>query len=537
MAISYVDARPKVMYCTVAVGLVAATVALRGQAIGHWDLLNPDEAELMAQARAAVCSPVPYSTWATGIGPYWVLFLAALGALGAPLTLAFAHLLSAIFLGLTASALFAAASSVIGNGPALVTTLVWWFPIALTFPVGPQNDFSALSTEYLPVLLIVASALVPRERLASRPSSFLVLGVLAGLAIGAKYQVGPMAVAWLAAQLILVAPTAKRAVHSILWWSVGAVLPGVVILLIMLISPSVNWTVVHQIISFLTSYTGSRSVLHRIVSTLTALAGPGFYLLILFLGLIWLSLHSEKRSNVARAVLVAGGLLGVMAGPAGGVGVVSGGFPHYLIILFGALGLAFTLPVKAGVQLLPQRLSPPVVVVALVAVAALILANGMVTKRFALLPPRVALAAFSGDSVNRNQDLAGACPAGSRVLVWGWKNELYIAQDWQSTIPYPNVLNLSMSPINRATGEGVIRRGIERADCVVETKSICSGCPRLPDDLTLARYYPELGVLLGRQFRTIPVDGCDECTLYVRRVASRTSANSQRRNRGALVRR
>jgi hypothetical protein len=45
-----------------------------------------------------------------------------------------------------------------------VATVVWWFPIAKTFPVGGPSDFSALSTEYLPMLLIVASALVPRVR-------------------------------------------------------------------------------------------------------------------------------------------------------------------------------------------------------------------------------------------------------------------------------------------------------------------------------------------------------------------------------------
>jgi hypothetical protein len=527
-----VSVRTAVVYVAVAAGLVVATVILRGQAISHWGSFNPDEAELMAQARLAVHSPSPFSTWATGIGPYWVLFLAGLGALGAPLTLAFAHLVSAVLLALTASALFVAASRVIGRGPALVATLVWWFPIAMTFPVGGPNDFSALSTEYLPMLLIVASALVPREQLVARPWLFAVLGVLAGIAVGAKYQVGPLAAAWVAAQLIVLRPSVRRIAVSVLWWFVGAVLPAAAILLVMVASPATNWTIVEQIVSFLTSYTGSRSPLQRVGSTFAALIGPCYYLLVALAGLIWLSLHSERRSNAARAVLVTGGLTAMLGGPAGGVGnQTPGGFPHYLIILFGAVGLAFTMPVKPGAQLIPQRLSPPVLAGALATVAALVLVNGLITDRWAPLSPRGAAAAFSSDSVNRNPELARACPPGSRALVWGWKNELYVAQDWKSTIPYPNVLNLSMSPANRETGEPVIREGIERADCVVETTSICSGCPRLPAELTLPRYYPELGELIGRQFHTVPVSGCDGCTLYVRDVSSRASAAPRRKKK------
>ena len=100
--------------------------------------------------------------------------------------------------------------------------------------------------------------------------------------------------------------------------------------------------------------------------------------------------------------------------------------------------------------------------------------------------------------------------------------------------PAPNVLNLSMSPANRETGEAVIRAGIDRADCVVETTSICSGCPRFPADLALPRFYPELVERIGRRFHTVPVSGCDGCTLYVREVSSRASA-APRRKRSAVT--
>ena len=342
-----------------------------------------------------------------------------------------------------------------------MATVVWWFPIAMTFPVGGPNDFSALSTEYLPILLIVASALVPREQLAARPWLFAVLGVLAGIAVGAKYQVGPLAAAWVAAQLIVLRPSVRRIAVSVLWWFVGAVLPAAAILLVMVASPATNWTIVEQIVSFLTSYTGSRSPLQRVGSTFAALIGPCYYLLVALAGLIWLSLHSERRSNAARAVLVTGGLTAMLGGPAGGVGnQTPGGFPHYLIILFGAVGLAFTMPVKPGAQLIPQRLSPPVLAGALATVAALVLVNGLITDRWAPLSPRGAAAAFSSDSVNRNPELARARPPGSRALVWGLEERNRHRAGLAEHYPLPE----RAQPEHESRQPGVRRAGDPRRD-------------------------------------------------------------------------
>ena len=98
-----------------------------------------------------------------------------------------------------------------------MATVVWWFPIATIFLVGDPVNFGALRTEYLPTLLVVASALVPREQLALRPWLFAVPGLLAGLAVGAKYQAAPLAVAFTAAQLIVLRPSVPRIVASVLW--------------------------------------------------------------------------------------------------------------------------------------------------------------------------------------------------------------------------------------------------------------------------------------------------------------------------------
>ncbi|MGB9222640.1 hypothetical protein [Mycobacterium sp.] len=526
LTIRNVCARPAVVDVAVAVGLVVATVILRGHAITEWRYLNPDETLLLVDARAALHSPVPYSTWVTTtLGPFWALFLAGLATLGAPLTFAFAHLLTAVLLALTAAALFVAASRVIGRGPATVATMVWWLPLATTFAVGVAEAFNTLSTEYLPVLLVVASALVPREQLAARPWLFAVVGVLAGLAVGAKPQVAPLAVAFAAAQLIVLRPSVRRTVVSVLWWMAGALLPVAAIVLVVVVSPATNWVLIEQNYSLVMNYGFGPSLVQRFAVTFGSLNPAGPYLVVGLAGLIWLGRHSDKASNVARVVLIAGGLAAMLFG--------GRGFPPYLILLFGAVALAATMPVKPDVSLLSQRLSPRVLAAALAIVAALVLVAGYLTNCWRPTSPRMALAAFSSDSVHRNPTMARACPPGSRAMVWGWAGELYIEQDWQSTTPYTNVYGLATSPAFKESAEPVVRAGIDRANCIVDSTSVkrikCPGetldapvAECLPERMTLARFYPELFALIGRQFHAIPIDvpGCEGCTLYVRDVSS-----------------
>lgn len=516
--------RAAVVYVAVAAGLVLATVILRGQAISEWNYLNPDEAELIFQARAARQSPVPFTTWTAGTtGPIWPLFLAGLNACGAPLTLAFAHLLAAVLLALTAAILWVVTSRAIGRGRALVVTLVWWLPIAVIFPVGSPVDFGALSTEYLPTLLIISSALIPREQLVVRPWLFSALGVLASFAVGAKFQVAPLAVAFAVAQLLILRPSPRRLVVSLLWWLAGAMLPAALIVLIMVAASVTNWSLVEQTLSFLTSYAGGPSAIQKVVRTLVATHGATGFLVVQLGVLVWLSRHSDKRSNLARVVLLLGGFASMLIGGMG--------FPHYLILLFGACGLAATMPVKAGTRLVPQRPPPKVLAGAIAVIAVLLLAHGYITDRWRPLSAGSALAAVSADSVARNPTMARDCPPGSRAMVWGWAPEIYIAQDWQSTTPYPNVLGMAISPTIRDGAEPMVREGIDRARCVVDatnlTRPQCPGARTerpltycLPPTVMLSRIYPKLFDLISRQFHSVPVtSGCDGCWFYVRDVS------------------
>jgi hypothetical protein len=265
--------------------------------------------------------------------------------------------------------------------------------------------------------------------------------------------------------------------------------------------------------------------MQRFAVTFGSLIAPGGYILVALAGLIWLARHSDKPSNVARVVLIIGGLTAMLIGGMG--------FPPYLILLFGAGALAATMPVKPDASLLPQRVSPRVLAAALAIVAALVLVAGYLTDSWRPTPPRMALAAFSSDSVHRNPEMARECPPGSKVMVWGWAGELYIEQDWQSTTPYTQVGGLAYSDAYKKSAEPVVRAGIDQAKCVVDTARVkrikCPGerldapvAECLPERITLARFYPELFALISQQFHAIPINvpGCEGCTLYVRDVPS-----------------
>jgi hypothetical protein len=265
--------------------------------------------------------------------------------------------------------------------------------------------------------------------------------------------------------------------------------------------------------------------MQRFAVTFGSLIAPGGYLLVALAGLIWLARHSDKPSNVARVVLIIGGLTAMLIGGMG--------FPPYLILLFGAGALAATMPVKPDASLLPQRVSPRVLAAALAIVAALVLVAGYLTDSWRPTPPRMALAAFSPNSVHRNPVMARECPPGSKAMVWGWAGELYIEQDWQSTTPYTQVGGLAYSDAYKKSAEPVVRAGIDQAKCVVDTSSVKRAkCPHesvdapvpecLPERIALARFYPELFALIARQFHAVPIDvpGCEGCMLYVRDVPS-----------------
>lgn len=490
---------------------VGISVMLRGGLLSHVTWINPDEAELIAQARAAMRSPVPFTTWTTTTtGPLWVLSLALLGAIGFPMTIAFAHLLAAVLTGLIGYLGFTLARRWMHPAMGAIITGFWWLPIVLTL-TGPIVDFAPLSTELLPCALILAAALVRTDYLVRGRLPYLASGLLCGLAIGSKYQAAPLALALLVVQLILAGNYRWRTLlRGAVLWGVGVLLPFVILGLIMVASSDVSTTAIRQNINFLGAY-GSALTLADRLARWSTLVTP-MHVVILVLVMCWLGSRSTGRVQICRLILVVGGLTAVFAGGMG--------FPHYLFFVYTAIALAIGLPLKPDAQLVPyvrNRLVAASTVGVILALAWFVTFGP--SKGTANLTGRHDLSiALSTNSVVQGASLVQACPVGSHVLVWGWAGEMYINYGWTNAIPFMNIQQLTSTSKNSTSGYELVLRAVEdpATDCVIDAV----GAPfwGVTGALSLATVYPQIRSLLDQEYRKAAgAVQCEVCTVYVRR--------------------
>lgn len=489
---------------------IATTVAVRGVALGTWSPLNPDEAELMAQGLAAEHSFLPFTTWTMGTtGPIWPMFLAVLGHLGYPLTIASAHFLAAVLTGVVGFITWILMRRVHGGLVGLLVAVMVWLPLAMVFPVGAQTNFGALSTELLPCVLVLMAGLFGSESLASRPWLFAVAGLVSGLAVGAKYQVLPLVAALAIAQVIAAHAAWRRTLAAAAWWVGGAAAPYVILAIALVVSPSVSTDLMRQNLTFLTAYAGNVDAAARWANLLSLFSRQVYVVVILVLLLRLIAL-SSRRVALIRIGLALGGLAAVAVG-----GMA---FPHYLWFLCISLALAAAQPTRQGTSLIPSMSNPRtrvlVTIVAAVGVAT-VATLGVASDRLVLSSPATARDGVRSDSVVQDSVVAAACPAGSDVLVWGWAAELYVYYTWDNAVPFMNTLGLRSTPENLAAARPLVAAGIDDADCVVDA----SGAPFFASDpaASLDLVYPEFVETLDRDFSRQPgVLDCDLCTLYVR---------------------
>ena len=410
--------RPGIVSALVALLFFVATVALRDPILAEWNWVNPDEAELLAQARAALDSPVPFTTWTLATtGPVWPLLLAGFAAVGFPLTIAFGHLLAALFWALSAWLVFILARRPLGAWWGFMFALAWWVPVAIVWPVGHPTNFGVLNTETLPVLLILAAAVWPPELLARRPALFLFVGAIGALAIGAKYQAAPIVLVVVIIQLLALRRPVRHLLTPLLFWIAGGVGVAAAFGLAMVTSPAFSPDLLQQNISFIGSYADNLGLQARMANSTTLIARSWFFW-VLLVAVIVLCVLSTRRVAIARLALVGVGVATVYGGGMG--------FPHYLQFLFLAMGLALALPLRDGVRLPEAPVARGVTAgIAFIAVAGLVTVTTFDVPGSIRLPrPETLAASLSPDSVIRSDALGDACPAGSAAFVWGWAPEL-----------------------------------------------------------------------------------------------------------------
>ena len=203
---------PVVQFLLVFGLLTLMLVLLRGELLWTGRVLNPDEAELMAEGRTAGLDLFPYSGYTSSTHLFlWPFVLGLLGLLGVPLTLVTAHViggLSYVFLSTTGWFLMARR---IGVVRADLLTL----PTATVLLVGhgrnDDNDFLSMTSEALPLVILSVAALVMLGRQGPMTTGQLIVGSMtAGLSIWAKPQSGPVAVALVAACVFMACVERQR---------------------------------------------------------------------------------------------------------------------------------------------------------------------------------------------------------------------------------------------------------------------------------------------------------------------------------------
>ncbi len=453
-------------------------------------------------------SPTPFSTWTMGTtGPVWAWFIAVLGSLGFPLTVLSTHLLAAVLVGVMGFIVVILLWRSLGAAVGVSVGLLCWLLYVLVRPLGGLDNFAAMNTEMLPTVLVLGAALVPPNWLGSRPWLFLIVGLLCGLAIGAKYQVAPVAFALVLARLIEIRPSFWRFVRLGLIATAGVAVPFVVAALMMLFDPRFEPGLFRQWVEFLTTYSSGLGFPDRVRSVLWMMLPNAMFWVLLAL-IIWASIRSSTRINILRWVTVA----------LAGLAVFLGGFPyaHYMIIGLGGMVIAAGLPLKTGAQLLPGRRARTILVgvVAGVGIATTVTLS-LTSPVRAASPDSVALALSPGTDPTIER-LAAACPPGTPALVWGWAPELYLAYGWRSTFPSANIYAITHQDSAREGLEPFAREALEQADCVIDAV----GQPffGIAAHQTITNIYPWSGPVLSEEFRLLPdAFACEACSVYVRR--------------------
>ena len=453
---------PFVVQCGLAVvTLLAFAYLLRGSAMHSAGVFNPDEAELLAEGRVASHHLLPlYGSYTSSTYLFlWPFLLGVLGAVGVHLTMPTAHVLSA----------FAYTTIFFVPALAIAVRVGWrWATVVVGPPfvvvLGQTSaDFASLGTELLGLACIVVGAaivLVP-QRAASRTAALLA-GALIGLAPWAKPQVGVLALTALAEVAVIGSLHSPRGLGDLRrvagWVLIGAVTPSLVIIASMFAGGTFG-NFLHDPVGFSLAYTRDRTSIY------TGYPAPGFFdteggavgfVLGFPLALLPLLTPVVCRNSAVdldhrlRVALWLAPLAAALATLFGTYPL----FPHYGNILYGAgalsgLSMAALSSARAATEAKSeQRLresSRSGALALAVLSAGFMLMSGSAAIHSNLLALKLPSTSAADPALKR------ACPAGSRVFVWGSAAELYADQNWAPASRYVDPLGwvLSTTPARR----------------------------------------------------------------------------------------
>jgi len=495
--------------------LIMLSIAMRLNAYSSGLMLNPDEAELLAEGRRAtldIARPYGAST-ATTHTWLWPLFLGALGRVGVPLDLTTAHLLAGAFYVWIAWV----------GWLVIFRTHGWWRATLLVFPtsavvLGLTGDFHSLGTELLPIAIIFLALLIYLlPQIPPSRSRLFVTALLLGLVVWAKPQLGLLAICLLVAVWHITnqaqgiddpdPETAGRQRFLNAGLATAGFLMPTVGFAIWLLAAGTWSSFINEPLSFQYSYLVSREpmggtspgLISRI--SLTSSFVLTFWTSLLWAlsaGLVWFKKGPQIAEIAVRRQLI---LWVSVLGCA--VVTLLFSFPlfdHYANVLFAASLSAGILIIGSEKWLISQddatrdtsaAFLTPVVLISALLIGSLtpIAQNNLRELAIGESPepePR-----WSDD------DLAGKCPAGSNVLVWGWSSELYAYYDWMPASRYVNSVWQILPTMNMASYQETMADELlnNPPHCIVDTADQAFFGNLSPND-SLDRNLPQVTQLL-----------------------------------------
>ena len=475
--------------------LTLVLVLLRGNLLWTGRMLNPDEAELMAEGRTASLDLFPYSGYTSSTHLFlWPFVLGVLDLVGVPMTMVTAHVLgglSYVFVSTTGWFLMmrrigALRAALLVLPPATVLLMGYG-------RIDGAIDFLSMTSESLSMVILSVSALVllgPTRPMSTRQ---LVAGSLvAGLAVWAKPQSGPIAVAFIAACVLIACvengPSAERVrlgdvSRSILRSGLVAMLafvtPTLVFVGVMALGGTLD-DLVREPLAAMWNYTAHRDMSEGFVAPAFSdrVTDVARFTLAFPFAAAWALgalLHLPLLERFGPPWLRGLGVVAILLPMAAAVATlwpVHPLFTHYANFLYLGCLFASCVAVRLAVPGQQEPLSGRPVELACVAVCVAVVAALLVVR----IPATVDRLTTTDDplvSSETNPDatsLSAACPAGSRVLVWGWASELYASNDWTPASRYVNA-TWQIFPNRRQAEWSSILRDELRQDppaCIVE---------------------------------------------------------------------
>lgn len=487
---------------------VTISLILRSSFMSLTGPLNPDEAEFIAQARAAISSPIPFTTWSlTTAGPVTVYLLVILSYLGLPLNIVSAHFVAALLVGVIGYLVSVALSRSFGKPIGILLAFVLWLPLVLVSPLGDAQNFATLSTELLPLILVFAAYnLRPSKSPKHNWLYFMFSGLLLSLAFLAKFQVLPIVLVIVLYQFFLFKVSKKRTYNFILYLAVGALIPFFFLFLGFLTSTNFSIPVFKQYLKFMSAYSEDLNFGLRIsASTDLLLSQPP--LLVLALVAIFVGYFSSKSSNIFRLSFFLSGIFSVYFGGMG--------FPHYLLFAYCAAIFSIAIPMNpSAIYSLKETVRAKKFIIGSLMLV-LIMFSTKSLYNVQISTPKDIIDAGNSVTVSESDPMQALCPPGSNVTVWGWASELYAFYKWENAFPFVNVFQLTWSQVNNDLAGPILFDSLEQSDCVIDAV----GKPFFhyqPQD-SLRNEFPEVTEYLDHNFRIIPgLIDCESCSVYVR---------------------